>query len=68
MKNDMKITVEILSERDGFRAVMQMKHDFLDDCGMLPNIIVSKPQASRGQLKRKVIQFCDGLGLEMVWE
>lgn len=62
MKNDMKITVEILSEGDSFWAVMQIKHDFLDGYQ-----IVSKPQSSKGQLKRKTIQFCDALGLEIVW-
>jgi DNA-directed RNA polymerase delta subunit len=56
----MKAEVRIYQDKIGFYAEIKIKHDFLD----LDQAIESRYHNSKGQLKRKVSQFCADLNLE----
>lgn len=59
----MNVKVKII-EQNGYWAVMTIKNNFLDG---MNNYIETELHKSKGQLKRKVIQFCDELNLEIEW-
>jgi len=59
---NMKAMVGITQCEEGFIAFIEIKHNLLES-----GLICSEIHHSKGQLKRKVIQFCGELGLEIEW-
>jgi hypothetical protein len=58
----MKAVVSIEQDNEGFFAQISFIHDFIDiQC----NDIASVTQKSKGELKRKVIQFGAALNLDV---
>lgn len=55
----MKAEVKIIQNKHGFYALIAIKHEFL-----YPEQLQSEYHKSKGQLKRKAIQFCADLNLE----
>jgi hypothetical protein len=56
----MKAKITIHKHDGGFFAEIKIKHDFLSG----GHALISKDHASKGQLKRKVFQFCGELNLD----
>lgn len=58
----MKIKVSFIRSWSGCVAIMEIQHPFLSE-----HSFRSVEHKSKGELKRKVIQFCSALNLDVEW-
>lgn len=58
----MKVKVSFIRSWSGYVAIMEIQHSFLQE-----HSFRSKEHKGKGELKRKVIQFCSDLNLEVEW-
>lgn len=64
MKATVKIVESDINSPDKFYAEIKVKHPFLASGS---NKLVTTLHSSKGQLQRKVIQFCGALNLNTEW-
>lgn len=61
----MKAIVEIYKFGTGYQCEIKIQHDLFSMYGSMG--LYTKEHKSKGQLKRKVIQFCSQLNLDIEW-
>ena len=56
----MKAKIRFYKYYNGYAGVIEIDHPLLDN---IHNTLITKTHSSKGQIKRKLIQFCDELNL-----
>jgi hypothetical protein len=59
-----KVEIKYTNDTEGYWATIEIKHKVLWN-GF--SCLMTEGHKSKGQLKRKVIQFCAALNLEIEW-